>query len=73
VFGGKLTARPSAKELIAIPAPDMLGARPLRPVTTFDGAREEPISISTCSKADHRTRLNQTVTIRGENSIAALQ
>ena len=78
VFGGALTAlRYPERELVSVPAARMYWepARPLAPVTSIEEARE-PTDLDLEDVTGKRivaTRLTGTVTIREENSIAALE
>jgi protein phosphatase len=78
VFGGKLTAlRYPERELVSVPAARTYWepARPLAPVNTLDTTRETAdLDLDdVLGKRIITTRLSQTVTIREENSIAALE
>jgi protein phosphatase len=78
VFGGKLTAlRYPERELVSVPAARMHWepARPLAPAPSLEEARE-PTDLDLADVTGKRiltTRLIPTVTIREENSIAALE
>ena len=77
VFGGKLTAlRYPERELVSVPAKQVYWA-PARPLTppAFDAGREATdLDLDdVLGKRIIETRLTHTVTIREENSIAALE
>ncbi len=78
VFGGELTAlRYPERELVSVPAARMYWepARPLAPANSADATRE-PTDLDLDDVIGKRiitTRLSQTVTIREENGIAALE
>jgi len=78
VFGGKLTAlRYPERELVAVPAAHMYWepARPLVAASPVDASRE-PTDLHLDDVVGKRiitTRLTQTVTIREENGMAALE
>ena len=78
VFGGRLTAlRYPERELVSVPAARTYWepARPLVPASSADATRE-PTDLDLDDVMGKRiiaTRLNQTVTIREENGIAALE
>jgi protein phosphatase len=77
VFGGALTAlRYPERELVSVPAERMYWepARPLEAVTTDVTREATDLDLEdVIGKRIITTRLNQTVTIREENAIAALE
>ena len=76
VFGGRLTAlRYPEKELVSVPAAREYW-EPVRPLAAPPSAGREPTDLDLDDVVGKRivtTRLHQTVTIREENAIAALE